>query len=50
MWQPTWHVQKIADPNSDRVFSEVTPPHESFSFKYVNDGVLFAVMVDAGLR
>jgi len=50
MWQPTRHMQKIARSNNGRVFSEVAPPYTSLSFKDVNDGVLFAVVVNAGLR
>jgi hypothetical protein len=50
MWQPTRHMQKITLSNNRRVFPEVAPPHTSLSFKDVNDGVLFPVVVDAGLR
>jgi hypothetical protein len=42
-------MQKIARPYGDRVFAEFAPPHVGLSFKYVNDGVLFAVVVNAGL-
>jgi hypothetical protein len=41
-------MQKIARPNSGRVFSDVAPPHASLSFEDVNNGVLFAVVVNAG--
>jgi hypothetical protein len=43
-------MQKIARPNSGRVFPEVTPPDTSLSFEDINDGVLFAVVMNAGLR
>jgi hypothetical protein len=43
-------MQKIARSNIGRVFPEVAPPHTSLSFKDENDGVLFAVVVNAGLR
>jgi hypothetical protein len=49
MRQPTRHMQKIARSNSRRVLSEVTPPYRSLSFKDVNDGVLFTMVVNAGL-
>jgi hypothetical protein len=50
MWQPSRHMQKIALANGGRVFSRVAPPHARLSFKDVDDGVLFAVVVNAGLR
>jgi hypothetical protein len=50
MWQPSRHMQKIARANSGRMFSEVAPPHTRLSFKDVDDGVLFAMVVNAGLR
>ncbi len=50
MRQPSRHMQKIARPNSGRVFPEVAPSHTSLSFKDVNDGVLFAVVMNTGLR
>ena len=43
-------MQKIARPNSGRVFSEVAPSHTSLSLENVNNGVLFAVVVNARLR
>ena len=50
MRQPTRHMQKIARTNRGRVFPELAPSHMSLAFKDVNDGVLFAVVVNAGLR
>jgi hypothetical protein len=50
MWQPTRHMQKIARLNSGRVFPEVAPSHTSLSFKDIDNRVLFAVVVNAGLR
>jgi len=50
MRQPTRHMQKIARPNRGRVFPALAPSHMSLAFKDVNDGVLFAVVVNAGLR
>jgi len=46
MWQPTRHMQKIACPNSRRVFPEVAPAYANLPFKDVNDGVLLAVVVN----
>ncbi|AXC12216.1 hypothetical protein ACPOL_2912 [Acidisarcina polymorpha] len=43
-------MQKVTRAYSDRVLPEVAPAHTSLSFKHVNDGVLFAVMVNTGLR
>src|SRR5882757_1065567 len=50
MRQPSRHMQKIARPNSGRVFSEIAPSHTCLSFKDINDGVLFAMVMNASLR
>jgi hypothetical protein len=43
-------MEKIARANGGRVFSGVAPPHERLSFKDVDHGVLFAMMVNTSLR
>jgi hypothetical protein len=50
MRQPTRPMQKITHPDSGRVFPEIASQHTSLSFEDINDGVLFAVVVNAGLR
>jgi hypothetical protein len=50
MQQTTWYMQKIARPNSGRMFSEVAPPaHTSLSFQDIDRRILFAMVVNAGL-